>query len=76
MDIRTMCVNLWGSELGLNLLSQLGELYMSLLWETTVLETVVKEEQDLINENKESTDEKLSRYIIFHVFIIDNVNWQ
>lgn len=52
-----MCVSHWGSELGLTLLSQLGDLYMSLLWETTVLETVVKEEQDLVNENKETTED-------------------
>ncbi|XP_031573679.1 E3 ubiquitin-protein ligase HUWE1-like isoform X3 [Actinia tenebrosa] len=57
MDIRTMCINQWGSELGQSLLSQLGELYMSLLWETTVLETVEKEEVDLMNEGKESTEE-------------------
>lgn len=30
---------------------------MSLLWETTVLETVEKEEVDLMNEGKESTEE-------------------
>lgn len=52
-----MCINQWGSELGQSLLSQLGELYMSLLWETTVLETVEKEEVDLMNEGKESTEE-------------------
>jgi hypothetical protein len=52
-----MCINHWGSELGQTLLNQLGELYMSLLWETTVLETVEKEEVDLMKENKEPTDE-------------------
>ena len=59
-----MCVNHWGSDLGLGLLSQLGELYMSLLWETTVLETVVKEEQDLMNENKESADDTAAAGIV------------
>ncbi|KAL3853804.1 hypothetical protein ACJMK2_017313, partial [Sinanodonta woodiana] len=36
-DIRTISVNHWGSELGLQVLSGLSKLYTSLVWESTVL---------------------------------------
>ena len=39
-DIRTLCINHWGSDEGITVLKQLGQLYMFLIWETIVLETV------------------------------------
>ncbi|KAK3600176.1 hypothetical protein CHS0354_039470 [Potamilus streckersoni] len=36
-DIRTISVNHWGSELGLQVLSGLSKLYTSLVWESTIL---------------------------------------
>ena len=35
-----MCINHWGSDEGITVLKQLGQLYMFLIWETIVLETV------------------------------------
>lgn len=43
-DIRTLCVNHWGSEQGITVLKQLGQLYMFLIWETIVLETISRSE--------------------------------
>ncbi|XP_060039488.1 E3 ubiquitin-protein ligase HUWE1 isoform X10 [Erinaceus europaeus] len=36
-EIRSISVNQWGSQLGLNVLSKLSQLYCSLVWESTVL---------------------------------------
>ncbi|XP_069501404.1 E3 ubiquitin-protein ligase HUWE1 isoform X3 [Ambystoma mexicanum] len=36
-EIRAISVNQWGSQLGLNVLSKLSQLYCSLVWESTVL---------------------------------------
>ena len=36
-DIRTISINHWGSELGLQVLEGLSKLYTSLVWESTVL---------------------------------------
>lgn len=43
-DIRTLCVNHWGSDQGITVLKQLSQLYMFLIWETIVLETISKSE--------------------------------
>lgn len=37
-------MNHWGSDQGINILKQLGQLYMFLIWETIVLETISKSE--------------------------------
>ena len=39
-DIRTLCISHWGSDQGITVLKQLSQLYMFLIWETIVLETV------------------------------------
>ncbi|XP_032242084.2 E3 ubiquitin-protein ligase HUWE1 isoform X2 [Nematostella vectensis] len=57
MDLRTMCVNHWGSQMGVSILKQLGELHMSLQWEMTVLETLVKEENDFANNSNDAAPE-------------------
>ncbi|XP_072344004.1 E3 ubiquitin-protein ligase HUWE1 isoform X9 [Scyliorhinus torazame] len=36
-EIRSISVNQWGSQLGLNVLNKLSQLYCSLVWESTVL---------------------------------------
>ncbi|XP_071960908.1 E3 ubiquitin-protein ligase HUWE1-like isoform X2 [Antedon mediterranea] len=36
-DVRTMCVNHWGSDLGQTVLQGLSQLYSSLVWESTIL---------------------------------------
>lgn len=36
-EIRAISVNQWGSQLGLNVLNKLSQLYCSLVWESTVL---------------------------------------
>lgn len=38
-EIRTLCINHWGSDEGIAVLKRLGQLYMFLIWETVVLET-------------------------------------
>ena len=43
-DIRSLCVNHWGSDQGIVVLKQLSQLYMFLIWETIVLETVSRPE--------------------------------
>ncbi|XP_015767939.1 PREDICTED: E3 ubiquitin-protein ligase HUWE1-like [Acropora digitifera] len=43
-DIRSLCVNHWGSDQGVAVLKQLGQLYMFLIWETIVLEAISKAE--------------------------------
>lgn len=36
-DIRTMVVKQWGSDMGIELLKDLSQLYLNLVWESTVL---------------------------------------
>lgn len=36
-DTRNLCINHWGTELGISVLDSLSELYTSLVWESTVL---------------------------------------
>lgn len=43
-DIRSLCVNHWGSDQGIAVLKQLGQLYVFLIWETIVLETISQPE--------------------------------
>lgn len=43
-DIRNLSMNHWGSELGLTVLKGLSELYMSLVWESTLLLALCSED--------------------------------
>ena len=43
-DIRTICMDHWGSELGLRVLRGLSQLYTSLVWESTVLLALCSED--------------------------------
>ncbi|XP_020278772.1 E3 ubiquitin-protein ligase HUWE1 isoform X2 [Pseudomyrmex gracilis] len=43
-DIRNLSINHWGSELGLTVLKGLSELYMSLVWESTLLLALCSED--------------------------------
>lgn len=43
-EIRNLSMNHWGSELGLNVLKGLSELYMSLVWESTLLLALCSED--------------------------------
>ncbi|XP_066587993.1 E3 ubiquitin-protein ligase HUWE1 isoform X2 [Prorops nasuta] len=43
-EIRNLSMNHWGSELGLQVLKGLSELYMSLVWESTLLLTLCSED--------------------------------
>lgn len=43
-DIRNLSINHWGSELGLKVLNGLSELYMSLVWESTLLLALCSED--------------------------------
>ena len=36
-EVRNICITHWGSELGQNVLKELGQLYTSLVWESTIL---------------------------------------
>lgn len=36
-EVRNICIMHWGSELGQNVLKELGQLYTSLVWESTIL---------------------------------------
>ena len=40
-------MNHWGSDQGITVLKQLSQLYMFLIWETIVLETISKSETSL-----------------------------
>lgn len=51
-DIRSLCVNHWGSDQGITVLKQLGQLYTFLVWETIVLDTVSHSETSSGNETK------------------------
>lgn len=44
LDIRTISMTHWGSELGLSVLSQLAKLYTALVWESTVLLSLCSED--------------------------------
>lgn len=43
-EIRNLSMNHWGSELGLTVLKGLSELYMSLVWESTLLLALCSED--------------------------------
>ena len=45
IDMRTISVNHWGSELGLKVLAGLSKLYTSLVWESTVLLALCSEDR-------------------------------
>ncbi|XP_060587198.1 E3 ubiquitin-protein ligase HUWE1-like isoform X3 [Ruditapes philippinarum] len=60
-DIRTISVNHWGSELGLEVLSGLSKLYTSLVWESTVLLALCSE--DILPANSEFGRSDMSKLL-------------
>ncbi|KAG8244817.1 E3 ubiquitin-protein ligase huwe1 [Homalodisca vitripennis] len=57
LDIRTISINNWGSELGLTVLAQLADLYSALVWESTVLLALCSEDS-----NREFSKEEIFKY--------------
>lgn len=42
LDTRNICINHWGKDRGLDVLKKMSRLYMALVWESTVLLTITK----------------------------------
>lgn len=81
-----MCINHWGSDEGITVLKQLGQLYMFLIWETIVLETVSRsdtssDETKVFDKDLEmlkastsaSQEEPSGTKNLYGVFHLDNI---
>ena len=82
-EIRSLCINHWGSEQGIAVLSQLSQLYMFLIWETIVLETIsqsdasademklVEKDLDMLKASvSASQDDAAGNYVLDHSNIV------
>lgn len=45
LETRNICINHWGKDRGLEVLKKMSQLYMALVWESTVLITITKGDQ-------------------------------
>lgn len=45
LETKSICINHWGKDRGLEVLKKMSKLYLALVWETTVLLTITKGEQ-------------------------------
>ena len=81
-----MCINHWGSDEGITVLKQLGQLYLFLIWETIVLETVSRsdtssDETKVFDKDLEmlkastsaSQEEPSGTKNLYGVFHLDNI---
>lgn len=63
MDTRNICINHWGKDRGLEVLKKMSQLYMALVWESTVLITITKsDQQNLAQQPKNSNSSVNENY--------------
>lgn len=57
LETRNICINHWGKDRGLDVLKKMSRLYMALVWESTVLITITKNDQPGQYQREKSTNQ-------------------
>lgn len=56
LETRNICINHWGKDRGLDVLKKMSRLYMALVWESTVLITITKNDQSAQYQREKSAN--------------------
>lgn len=73
LETRNICINHWGKDRGLDVLRKMSRLYLALVWESTVLVTITKGDQQPNLQPQKNSDNNLTAADAYGVGHLDKL---